>query len=136
MSRKTGGDSSVALPGISRRFSLSLKEGVEQSNPYPLWINEVFAWGHFYLNWIMPITTMTIMANITAPSKPNVIQPTRNAMTENNPIIPQFTSIAFFNHLVFVFFPVLCISSTLLVNSDLRKISFPCISQDSRLYKE
>lgn len=32
---------------------------------------------------------MTILANITAPSKPNMNQPTRNAMTENNPIIPQ-----------------------------------------------
>ena len=42
----------------------------------------------------MPITSMTMIANITAPSKPNMNHPTRNAITENNPIIPQFTVIA------------------------------------------
>jgi len=49
---------------------------------------------YIYLNWIIPITTITMIANITAPSKPNMNQPTRNAITENNPIIPQFTVIA------------------------------------------
>jgi hypothetical protein len=46
------------------------------------------------LNLIIPIITITMMASITAPSNPNINQPTRNATTESIPSIPQFTVIA------------------------------------------
>jgi hypothetical protein len=48
------------------------------------------------LNWIMPITTITIIASITAPGRPNKNHPARNAITENNPGIPPLTDTATF----------------------------------------
>ena len=47
-----------------------------------------------YLNFIIPINTMTIIANTTAPNSPNMNQPIINAITEPKPIAPQFTVIA------------------------------------------
>ncbi|MDD1678395.1 MAG: hypothetical protein LUO93_04330 [Methanomicrobiales archaeon] len=45
-----------------------------------------------YLNMIIPINIITMMARITAPSRPKINQPIRNAIIEPNPIALQFTS--------------------------------------------
>jgi hypothetical protein len=43
---------------------------------------------------MIPISTITMIARITAPRSPKINQPIRKAITETSPIAPQFTSIA------------------------------------------
>jgi hypothetical protein len=49
---------------------------------------------------MIPSTTIAMMASITAPSRPKMNQPIRNAITAPNPIAPQFTD-TMFHHLLF-----------------------------------
>jgi hypothetical protein len=50
--------------------------------------------GGTYLNFKIPSKTNTISAKITAPSRPKMSQPKRNANTEPIPMVPQFIVIA------------------------------------------
>lgn len=47
-----------------------------------------------YLNLRIPMSINTMIANITAPSRPKMIQPIMNATTEPSPSAPQFIDIA------------------------------------------
>jgi len=49
---------------------------------------------NFQRNLIIPISTITMIARITAPRSPKINQPIRKAITETSPRAPQFTSIA------------------------------------------
>jgi hypothetical protein len=71
---------------------------------------------------MIPSTTIAMMARITAPNRPKINQPIRNATTAPNPIAPQFTD-TIFHHLLFTIssFPLPQIFVT-------GKKEFPCMS--------